>query len=225
MAQTTSALWKTLVQDRNTSYEYAFDINGVWYGPDMEVKHSVDSELFDDFGIGNATSSTLKIEFFADEIPRGAKIKRYIRLINGNQKTEWLPKGVFFTSRRAEDDGYWTIEAFDAMRKADVVWYPDQSIEFPLSMPDAVEEFSRIMGVQLDPRTQLNENYSIDYPANDYTIREELQYIAAAHGGNWIITDQGKLLLVPIMSAPPETNYLIDEHGNYILIGGFRILV
>lgn len=224
MAQTTSELWKTLWRTKGTTKEYGFDINGVWYGPEAEVEHSVDSGLYEEFGIGNATIAQLSISLYADDIPYGATIKRYIRLKNGDQVSEWLPKGIFFANRRAEDDGYWTIEAFDSMRKAENVWEPDQSLEFPLSMPDAVSEFARIMGVEVDPRTSLNAAYTIDYPANDYTIRNELCYIAAAHAGNWIVTDGGKLLLVPLLSIPEETNYLVTEYGSAITFGGVRIL-
>lgn len=72
MPQTTSALWQTLLRDRNARREYAFDINGVWYGPEAEVDHSVSSSLFDSFGIGNATSAALTMSLYADEIsPRG----------------------------------------------------------------------------------------------------------------------------------------------------------
>ena len=224
MAQTTSELWKTLWRTKGTTKEYGFDINGVWYGPEAEVEHSVDSGLYEEFGIGNATIAQLSISLYADDIPYGATIKRYIRLKNGDQVSEWLPKGIFFANRRAEDDGYWTIEAFDSMRKAENVWEPDQSLEFPLSMPDAVAEFARIMDVEVDPRTSLNTAYTIDYPANDYTIRNELCYIAAAHAGNWIVTDEGKLLLVPLLSIPEETNYLVTEYGSAITFGGVRIL-
>jgi hypothetical protein len=215
---------------RNTTREYQFDINGVIYGPDKEVEHSVDSGLYEEFGIGNATIAQLSISLYADDIPRGATIKRYIRLRNGDQVSEWLPNGVYFINKRSEDDGYWTIEAYDAMRKAEVVWEPDQSIQFPdngigFPMPDAAKEFARIMGVEIDSRTNLNSAYGIDYPANDMTIRNELCYIAAAHGGNWIITGEGKLLLVPLLSAPAETNYLVSEGGASITFGGVRILV
>lgn len=225
MAQVTSELWKTLWRTRNTVKEYKFDINGVEYGPEDEVEHSYSNGVFEDFGIGNAYTASLTLGLFADSILRAATIKRYIRLRNGGQVSEWLPKGTFFTNTRSEDDGYWTIEAFDAMRKAEVVWEPDQSLEFPMTMPDAVTECCRIMGVTLDSRTVLNANYTIDYPANEYTIRNELCFIAAAHAGNWIITDEGKLYLVPLLSAPPETNYLVDEYGDAIMFGGDRILV
>lgn len=233
MAQTISSLWRELRQTKGTTREYAFDINGVWYGPDVEVTHSVDSGLYEEFGIGNAAAAHLTLSMFADNIPRAATIKRYIRLVNGAKATEWLQKGVFFTSRRSVEDGQWTIEAYDAMRKAEVPWEPNQSLEFPLHMPDAVAEFARIMQVEIDPRTAINPAYTIDYPASDpnsengdyYTIRQELQWIAAAHAGNWIVTGEGKLLLVPLFSIPDETNYLVTEYGSAITFGGVRILV
>jgi len=225
MAQTTSPLWQTLWRTRNTKKEYRFDINGVIYGPEHEVEHSVDTGLYEEFGIGNATTAKLTLKLYTDSIPRAATIKRYVRLKNGSQVTEWLPKGVFFTNRRSEEDGQWTVEAFDAMRKSEWIWTPDQSLVFPMTAPDAVSEIARIMQVQIDPRTQLNPAYTIDYPANDYTLRDELRFIAAAHGGNWIVTDEGKLLLVPLLSAPPETFYLVTEYGDPITFGGDRILV
>lgn len=233
MAQTTSALWKTLWKTKGTTREYQFDIAGKVYGPDVEHIHSVDNGLYEKFGIGNAATAKLTLSLYADNIPRAATIKRYIRLRNGEQASEWLPKGVFYANRRSEEDGYWTVEAFDAMRRAEQPWEPDQSLEFPLSMPEAVAEFARIMGVEVDPRTTLNPAYTIDYPASDpesengdyYSIRQELQWVAAAHGGNWIITDVGKLLLVPLLSTPPETNYLVTEYGDAIMLGGVKILV
>lgn len=225
MAQTTSELWKTLWRTRNTVKEYKFEINGVEYGPEEEVEHTYSNGIFEDFGFGNAYTASLTLSLFTDDVPRAATIKRYIRLRNGTQVSEWLPKGTFFTNTRSDDDGYWTIEAYDSMRKAEVVWTPDQSLGFPLSMPAAAAEFARILGVELDSRTVLNANYTIDYPANDYTIRNELCFIAAAHGGNWIITDENKLYLVPLLSAPAETNYLVEEYGGAITFGGVRILV
>lgn len=225
MGQTTSALWRDLLYKPGTEREYKFIINGVEYGKDAEVSHSVESQLFEEFGIGNACCATLKLAVIADNIPRGATINRYLRLANGTQATAWIPKGVFFTNKRSRDGDYWEVEAYDAMRKADVVWEPNQSLTFPMSMPTAVNLFCQMMGVKLDKRTVLNSAYTIDYPSNDYTIRNELCFIAAAHGGNWIMTDEGNLLLVPLLSMPEETNYLITEHGDAITFGGVRILV
>ncbi len=225
MAQTTSDLWKDLWSRRNVKKQYQFDINGTIYGSDAEISHSVDHELFEGFGFGNATVAKLTLTVESSDIPRGATVKRFVRLVHGEDVSEWLPAGVFFTNRRYHNDGVWTVEAFDAMRKSDAVWAPDHSLSFPLSAPDAVKEFARIMGVEVDNRTVLNSSYFIDYPANEYTIRDELKFIAAMHGGNWIITGEGKLRLVPLLSAPEESSYLISGEGYAITFGGVRVIV
>ena len=223
MAQQTSALWKTLLRDRNTQREYAFDIGGVWYGSEAEVSHSVDYSLYESFSIGNAMSATLSLSLYAEEIPRGAVIKRYVRLTNGSQFSEWLPKGVFFTNCRTVEDGLWSIEAYDAMLKADITWTP--KITFPCTMEQAAQDIAAAMGVELDERNTYLP-YTIDaYPEGEYMRRDALRDIAAAHGGNWFITDAGKLRLIPLISFPAETNYLVTEHGDAILFGGIKILL
>ncbi|AWY06846.1 MAG: KID repeat-containing protein [Caudoviricetes sp.] len=225
MAQQTSALWKTLLRDRNTRREYGFDINGVWYGPEAEVSHSVSSSLFESFGIGNATSATLTLDLYADDIPRGAVIKRYVRLTNDIQTSEWLPKGVFFTNSRALEDGHWTIEAYDAMLKADFTWTPRPGFSFPCTMEAAARDIALSMEVELDERNVYLPYRMNEYPVGEYMRRDALQDIAAAHGGNWYMSDAGKLRLVPLISFPAETNYLVTEYGDAITFGGVRILV
>lgn len=225
MAQTTTALWKSLIRDRNTTREYAFDINNVWYGPGAEVSHSVDAALFDSFSIGNAMSATLTLDIYAPEIPRGAVIKRYVRLVNGSQASEWLPKGEFFTNRRTVEDGLWSIEAYDAMLKADITWTPRTGFTFPCTMEAAARDIALSMGVELDERNAYLPYTMSAYPEGEYLRRDALRDIAAAHGGNWIISDAGKLRLVLLISFPPETNYLVTEHGDAILFGGTRILL
>ena len=60
-------------------------------------------------------------------------------------------------------------------------------------------------------------------------MREILGYIAAAHAGNFIITDAGALRLVPLynpaVNNDPDGGYLVTEDGHPIVIGGVRILV
>lgn len=219
MAQTTSELWADL-WSRGARKEYQFDVNGTIYGEDDEVSHAVEHALFDELGIGNATIGKLTYTFFADTVPKGATIKRYVRLVKGDEVSEWLPAGVFFTNRRSVEDDEWTVEAFDAMRKAEVVWEPDQSLEFPMTAPDAVAEFCRIMDVELDERTELDESIMLDYPSDSYTIRNGLEYVAAAHGGNFIITPSGALRLVPLI--PSETLHEIGDDLMSVKDNGLR---
>lgn len=218
MAQETSALWKSLLALPGTLREYKFLIDGVEYvkaeGTDRgEISHSVTQSLFDKFSIGNASAAQLNLTILADDIPRGEEIRRYVRLYNADtgEASEWLPKGVFWPNRRPEDDGIWSIEAFDAIRKADVPWDPPQSLNFPLSARTAVEIFAQQIGAEVDPRTydaMSGADYTIDYPTTDpenesgenYTIRHLLCAIAAAYGGNFVMSDEGKLRLIPALS-------------------------
>lgn len=225
MAQQTSALWKSIFRSRTCRKEYAFDINNVWYGADAEVSHRVDYSLYESFGIGNAMSATLTMELYASEIPKGAVIKRYVRLTDGARYSEWLPKGVFFTNRRTHEDGFWTVEAYDAMLKADITWTPRKGFAFPCTMEAAARDIAASMDVELDERNVYRPYTMKSYPEGEYMRRDALRDIAAAHGGNWHMSDAGKLRLVPLLSFPEETSYLVTEHGDAILFGGVRILV
>lgn len=225
--QNVSELWTTLWQTEGTEVEYRFTINGTVYGADAEIRHSVEHQLYNEFGIGNADSAVLNLEIFADDIPKGAKILRECRLVNGTQASEWISKGTFYISTRKEEDGVWSITAYDIMRKADAEWKPAQSETFPASMREIVERLRKLIdpNLELDERCEISTAYQVDYPANEQTIRQTLKYIAVAHLGNFTITDAGKLLLVPLLSLPENTGYLVNEHGNPITFGGVRIRV
>lgn len=222
--QKVSELWKNLRQTPGTEVEYRFIINGTVYGSEAEVSHSADGKLFETFGIGNAHSASLRLELYAENIPRGAEIKRECRLVNGESVTDWLPKGAFFISSRSEEDGLWIIKASDAMRKAEKVWAPDNPNDFPISAKNFVAQVCELLEVELDDRSEI-ANIQLDYPANEQTWRQTLQYIAAASLGNFIITDENKLWLVPLLSAPEATSLLVDNYGNAVSFGGVRILV
>ena len=191
---------------------------------DADIRSAnIERPLFDQLSIGNACEATLKIVFRQKTVvPTMAKMVPYA-LVDG----EWEQLGVFYLDERSvQPTGIMTVVAYDSMLKADKVWVPDQSLEFPMPMPNAVGVIAALMSIQVDSRTVLNPSYTIDYPANDYTLRDILKFIAVAHGGNWTITREDKLLLVPLVgSMPPETNYLVTEDGDAITFGGDRILV
>ena len=184
---------------------------------------NIERPLFDELGIGNACMAMLKIVFKRKSvIPRMPK-NVPTALVNG----QWEQLGVFYLDERSiKPTGIMTVVAYDSMLKADKVWVPDQSLEFPMPMDNAVDIIAELMGITVDPRTNVSHAYTIDYPANDYTLRDVLKFIAVANGGNWTITRNDQLLLVPLVgSMPPETHYLIEENGFAITFGGDRILV
>ncbi|OUN20812.1 hypothetical protein B5G37_11780, partial [Pseudoflavonifractor sp. An85] len=210
--QQTSELWKTLLATPGTSRVYKFSIDGVEMGENTESDHSVTHSLFENPSIGNAPSASLHYEVYADAIQRGQKIQRYVRLERGKQVSEWLPAGVFFVNTADVEDGLWTVDAVDSMRKANVPWIPEQNLEFPMPMDKVMELTAQIVGVEIDPRSEFEATYSLDYPTEEYTIRNLWQYVAAAHGGNIIITQEGKLRLVK-MYGERDTATVAD--GDY----------
>ena len=228
--QTTSALYQSLVLDPNARKQVQIVIAGVTYGENQIVSLSTTSGLFieDTMGIGGAVAKEIDLVLRQPgNIPRMAQMIPSYRLVKGTQASEWIQKGIYYIDTRSVDEvtGVMTIHGYDDMLKAEQVWEPAQSLEFPMTMVQAVNVIAQLMGVTLDPRTVLNQSYTIDYPANNYTLRDVLRYIAVANAGNWITTDDGKLRLVSFGEIPTETNYLVEEDGDAITFGGDRILV
>lgn len=237
--QKTSDTYKSLLHNPLAEKEIKAVIDGVTYNHNNIISARVFGSLFDSFSIGNCCSRELDMEFVPQgTIPRQAKIQMYLRLVlrddNGavTQSSEWIPKGVFFFSKRSTDKatGWMTVTAFDAMLKAEDDFPLEHQPEanFPLDASVAVSLIADRMGVPRDSRTVLSTAFKVSYPVGDAgtkTMREVLAEIAVANAGNWTITDAGGLLLIPLNSAPAETNYLVTEYGYAITFGGTRILL
>ena len=230
-----SDLWRTLLASPGHRKEVKLVIAGVTYGEDKIVDGSlrIDGGLYSDFGIGNCCARQIDFEIYPQgTIPRQAQIEVYVRLVLGEQVSEWIPKGVFFFSTRKTDrvTGVLSVHGYDAMLKAEETWLDSSynAENWPMPASTAVADIAARMGVAVDRRTVLDAAFPVQYPVDDegdMTMREALGRIAVANAGNWIITDEGKLLLVGLNSMPEETNYLVTETGSAITFGGVRILV
>lgn len=228
-----SDLFQSIFENRLHETEVKLDIAGTEYGHDSIVSAAITGGMFDTPGIGGAAARQLDIEIYPiGTIPRQAKICVYVRLTLGAQASEWIPNGVFFISTRQKNKitGVLSITAYDAMLKAEETWLNSEydTENWPMPQEEAAADIAARMGVELDERTVLDESFPVAYPVDengDLTMREVLGYMAVASKGNWIITNEGKLLLRRWGDGPAETNYLVTEHGYAILIGGDRILV
>lgn len=175
-------------------------------------------------------------------IPRMAQIRMQFRLNDGVTQSEWLPKGTFFIDTRDESyGGVLQIDAFDPMLKAEQSFtQPGNQGNWPRSDITVVNQIASRIGVTVDARTVaiITNNYQIPYPGivledgtqktgnGAYTCRELLGYIGTMYGGNWIITDENKLRLIVLGDIPAgDTSLLVDQYGDYITIGGYRIIV
>lgn len=228
----TTALYQTIHADVNHTKEMKAVIAGVEYEQERIFSCSITGSLYagDQLAIGGTVSREVSLSLIpTEEIPRMAEIKLYSRVRLKEQVSEWVPDGVFFIDTREEDavTHILTMHAYDSMLKAETVWLdPSQDTgEWPVPMTAALRDIARRMGVEIDPRTAIEPTYQVEYP-NDYTMREILGFIAAAHIGNFAVTDEGKLLLLPVGALPPETRYLAEgQTGASILFGEVRILV
>ena len=231
--QTTSDLYKAILRNPNHEKEIKVNISGVDYGMDKIISCSTSGGIFSTPGIGNCASRQIDLVIRQPgEIPRQAEIQVFVRLVYGDQVSEWIPKGVFFFSTRKTDKatGIMTVKGYDAMLKTEQTWLtPDyNAANWPMPQADAVSDIAARIGVEVDGRTVLSTDFPVAYPINengDLTMREVLGYIAASNAGNWIITDEGKLLLIGYGDIPEDTSYLIDEHGDIIAFGEVRLVV
>ena len=177
--------------------------------------------------IGNAVAGQIDLELMdvGFNIPRMAEIRPYVRVTDGTDTSEWIPQGVFYTDTRyvttnLDNLPVWTITGYDAMLKADQPYPYDTQTK----ASTVIKNIAGMMGLS----EQIDDHVWEIVPKNggdviqcsgEWTAREHLQYIAALYGGNWTITNEGKLNLVRINDIPYETNLLSDEYGYTLNFG------
>lgn len=225
--------WATSSYDVYYGYDDPNNSNGAQIVSATTRASMLDSSL----SIGNCIAKELNLVLrnFAGyhTIPRMAKIVMQYRLNDGTTQSEWLPKGTFFIDTRDESyGGVLTIDAFDPMLKSEQSFTESgPQGNWPRSDLTIVNQIASRIGVTVDSRTTaiITNNYQIPYPGygdGAYTCREILGYIGTMYGGNWIITDENKLRLIILGDIPPgDTNLLVTQNGDYITIGGYRIIV
>ena len=190
-------------------------------------------------GVGYANAAYVDISMVAPyNIPHKGRISIYVRAVNGTEKSEWVPQGVYYIDTREQthdERGFdvLTIHGYDAMLLSEVTWPSDDSNDYPMLDTDMVQFIADHMkidpdgnGVRVDPRTWdvMKAGYKFPLPVG-YSMREVLCMIAAAYGANFIITQAGELRLASMFDMPPESRNLVTEDGFKITFGGIYILV
>lgn len=226
----TSELYKQLLADPLTIKETLVRVAGKTYILDESDAESaaIYGGVFQSPSVGGTASRQLDLKFIPrDSLPRMAKLTVSIRLRKGNQVSEEIPKGVFFVDTRETDEetGLMTIHAYDALlllssKTVSRDGYAEEGLADPSGWPRSAQSvmsvIARKIGVQIDSRTELDTNISIPYPGARATLKQVASWIAAAHGGNWTITDEGKLRLLPLSFGVDALSILTDEDGNIL---------
>lgn len=213
--------------------EVSVVINGVRYYESSIMSMSTNRSVFSDKPtIGGCIAGELEMSILnpASAIPRMASIKPYVRLTDGTQTSEWVQKGEFFidtreTTQNDDDLDILTIHGYDAMLLAEKD-YPDDNHTYPRTASDVVALIAATMGVSVDDRTasRLSGITVPTFPLG-YSCREVLSNIAVLACGNWIMSDIGELLLLPLNDLPEETFLLVTGIGEIITFGGDGIIV
>lgn len=206
--QTTSELYKTLWADSSTKCQTAVSIAGTAYTEFSIISLETSGGLYAKKipAVGGAVSREIDLAFLpgSEVIPRMAEIRISASLVLDEQASEPLPKGVFYFDTRYLDEttGALVVHGYDAMLKAEDQYIPTDSPSgtWPRKMTTVVADICVRIGVTLDARTVINADWEVEYPS-DMSMREILGYIAAAHVGNWTITDAGELYLVPLVPS------------------------
>lgn len=221
--QTTSELYKILLNTHTTSADWKVIINdgeeigksGIWDGQITGRLFSTGSPT-----VGGCVARELSITLIPRgvEIPRMAKLTIKYALTDGTDKSEWISLGSFFVDTRqwnAQHDIV-AIHAYDAMLKAeeDYLIAGQASGTWPRSQAAVVQDISRRIGVPLDSRTVINSGYMAEYPGG-YSMREVLGFVGGCHCGNWIITPQETLLLLPLVVADPYIHQVGDKVAEF----------
>lgn len=181
------------------------------------------SVITEPLSVGNCATATLQLSVLTDDfIPPGSKVEIRAKIYNKKLKSEWKSFGTFYIDNRDTSyDGLVSLTCYDAMKRTDQPYVADDNyntLDWPKAMRDVVLDIAQRIGVKLDPRTAIKtaNEYQCDFP-KDLTMREVLAGIAAVHGGNWIITEDNALRLVPPMGIPNDSCNIVDEMYNSIV--------
>ena len=225
--QNTSATWKSLAATDGVVVQAKAIINGVEY-TDIEPPVITRGCMQAGVSIGNVVSAfctfTLDTE---NTIPKSAEVAIKMRLVGGTEDSpvysEWLPAGTFYISRRRRHPQTTIIdfECYDALLKANSILDMSQvqealevqeELEPPYNMDELAQLLAAFLGLDIDSRTVLAEGYVISEIPNGATIRDELSIIAQVNTGNWIVTPENKLRLVPIIdnADSEEADTVVD---------------
>lgn len=193
--------WETARDDPNHIGELLVTINGKEYAAQDIVSCEIERNLLENTAeVGNATAAVLTLKIGQGEaIPKRAKVVVQYRLALDDARTDYIPKGTYWINTRKKDGRYLKLTCYDAMLMTQQDYLGDVTADdWPQQETACAAEIAQRIGVEIDPRSQIGtgDGHRVSMPVGR-TMREVLEQIAAANGGNWCITPAGKLLLVP----------------------------
>ncbi|WP_336759444.1 hypothetical protein [Paenibacillus sp. USHLN196] len=176
---------------------------------DFSIENSL--SLSEGFEIGTAIPSKLTIKLRTNEvIPANARIVPYLSLSmrgmtwlqaqypwkdmdmswTGNG-TDWLPLGEFFVDGRERINDVWVLRCYDKLVFADVAYI--SSLTYPTTQQAVFNEICGRLGWIYDSSVVINPSYQIQAGPAGYSMRQVLQYIAAANSASVYVDKAGTI--------------------------------
>nr|DAE14222.1 MAG TPA: endosialidase chaperone [Siphoviridae sp. ct0uL16] len=207
-----TTLWTEIAKNGRFSMDVKAEIGSVSYTA-ISAPNIEQLLMSDAMKVGNCATASLKFSVMTkNAIEKGAKVVIKARITNdGTTFSEWKEFGTFYISKRQANNGLVTLECYDSMIKAQQNYVDssnaDDRIGWPKTQKACTEEIAQRIGVEIDSRTTVKtgDAYQVAYPTN-YTMAQVLGFIGACNGGNWIITPENKLRLVPLVSPPSDSD-------------------
>ena len=208
----TSALYKIIRQQPGYHYNVNVICNDTetTYGMNKLKSVHIKPMLFPENGpsIGNACSTECDIVLIEDSEnwPRMAEFEVKVQIMseNNTQVSEWLTMGTFYTDERAYTvTGDLSIIGFDAMLTMEQYW--TDKVDLPANWPITARAWCDIIAdaglAEFDTRNSIDNSVAFIGLDTSSTVRDKLKDIGSAHGGNWVMTEDGKLRLVPFTNV------------------------
>lgn len=210
--QTRPENWAALIESGKYRVEYKLQIAGVDYDAShLQGVPTIKQALLEKPLLGRVCSAELTAEVIPIDgitIPRAAPCWAFCRLTSPDGKivTDWIPKGRYYIKTR-DGTSTITLTMSDEMLKSGRTYLDKTLLDWPAAQKDIVADIARIMEVDVDERTIIAEGdaYTVENIDGDALMSEVLSWIGICNGGNWVMSDSGKLRLIPIAS-PKITN-------------------
>lgn len=222
---TRSREWKQIVKEERFLCESVAEIDGVDYASISAPV--IERGLFpESLSIGNCVSASLQISIRSDSaIAQSSGIVIKNRLVSGEDedfRSEFLPAGTFWISRRSFDivNKLTVLTCYDAMLKTNTAYPLGQQSDWPKTEAAVVQEIAELIGVEVDSRTVIDPDSPLIERPETYTVQQVLGFIGVAHAGNWIVTKENRLRLIPITTAPTAASLRNAEYVNLFGVTG-----
>lgn len=185
----TSALYKQILAGEHR-FEHYLTVNGVSYAMSeiYGVKTSTHLYRDDAVNVGGCVSGELKCMIAphaGEAIPTAARVCAFLRAVDGQRTSEWLPMGAWYIGTRdPKKSGKLELHCYDALRAKGERLYTVSGTWTRTSVRAVAQRCAALMGVTLENANVWSSSVYLDAPPINYTVREVLSCCAAASCGN-----------------------------------------